>query len=42
MDKVYDEERMVKQGKEVVEEWRRYTATVLNEGKAQKLKEEER
>jgi len=28
MDKVYDEERMVKQGKETVEEWRKYTATV--------------
>ena len=31
-DKVYDEEGVVRQGKEAVEEWRRYFERVLNEG----------
>ena len=31
-DKVYDEEGVVRQGKEAAEEWRRYFESVLNEG----------
>ena len=40
-DKVYDEEGVMRQGKEAVEEWGRYFERVLNE-EVQKCKVEER
>ena len=36
-DTVYDEEGMVRQGKEAVEEWGRYFERVLNEGGSTKV-----